>query len=222
MNTIAPLTAEHSLLLVQLYGEPRRRFHNVAHLLDVMRLWSNCIEWKLWSSTKEAFAAGIALAYHDAHYVVGSDVNEETSAAMAMVAAKTYGVDPERVRDMVLATKRHTEDFDTDPDTALLLDIDVARIGRDREEYRLATHELRMEYREVSNRDWLVGRSAFLRSMLARHTIYRTPTAPPGISEQRARENMQAELDYIIPLVQVVEQHVALHGDTGPLLGGLL
>jgi predicted metal-dependent HD superfamily phosphohydrolase len=134
----------------------------------------------------------LALVCHDAVYDPASDANEETSAAMAVDLCHKYGADEGRVRDMVLATKWHAEEIDfTEPDTQLVLDIDLVNLGRSWERYHWAAVSIRLEYGDLSDALWKAGRSEFLRKMLARSAVYRTPHIG---DEAAARANMEREL----------------------------
>lgn len=191
---LTPLANEDALQLLTVhYAEPHRYYHDTSHLIDVMQLWSHYAKLGAWDAPIDA---GLALAYHDAAYDPMSDSNEETSAAMAWAAAKRYPADSQHVMGMILATKRHLETFDTDEDTARVLDIDLAGLGRSGLIYDLNAQAIRCEFSSVSEEQWLMGRRSFLSRMLGKKSIYRLEP-PPGSTEARARMNIQDDLNQI-------------------------
>lgn len=175
---LPPLTNEHAAtLLTVLYAQPHRHYHNVEHLIKVMRLWKELSAEGAWQHPLEA---GLALAFHDASYTPDSAINEEVSCLMVDTHCKDYPCDLERVKSMIMATARHKEDFEADSDTLLVMDVDIADLGGSPQQFARNFIGVCMEYCNplirVSPEDFVKGQRQFLKTMLdGRKSIYRTP-----------------------------------------------
>jgi predicted metal-dependent HD superfamily phosphohydrolase len=84
-------------------------------------------------------------------------------------------------------------DADADADAAILMDADLAVLGDEPAVYQAYVNGVRAEYAHVSDHEWRLGRSAVLRSLLARDPLFLT-TAMRDERERRARANITAEL----------------------------
>src|ERR1043166_7920800 len=152
------------------YSESHRAYHNLAHIKAMLaELKSvrdlatkpNAIEFAIW--------------YHDAIYDTRGNDNEEQSATLALNVASQAGLTEDfrkSVEHLILATK-HTAN-PVDADARLLVDIDLAILGQSEERFDKYEREIREEYGWVSEKDFIAGRSAVLKSFIDRATIYST------------------------------------------------
>jgi predicted metal-dependent HD superfamily phosphohydrolase len=175
--------------LLKAWGEPQRRYHTLVHLRDCLAHAEAAaplarrpaeVQWALW--------------FHDAVYDPVRADNEQRSADWARAALLQGGGSADaadRVHALVMATAGHGDT--EDPDTQLLLDIDLAILGTPYARFDAYEREVRAEYAHVDEAAWRAGRGQWVRGMLARPSIFRT--APYRDSfEARARENLARSL----------------------------
>ena len=135
-----------------------------------------------------------AIWFHDAVYVPGRADNEEASAALADHALSMGGVEQpvrDRVRSLVLATRHTAVAHGRDP--RILADIDLAILGADPYRFGIYDRAIRREYHTLPDPEYRAGRSAVLRSFLARPSIYHTDAFRERY-ETQARANVTAAL----------------------------
>lgn len=170
--------------LLARYLEPHRRFHGPAHLAQVLDLLG-----ELDADPRMLLAAW----FHDAIYQPGRRDNELRSAHLARSRLSAAGLptaDIETVMRAVLATAGHAAD---DPAFAPLLDADLAVLGAPADDYLRYRDQIRREFAQFPEPLFRAARSGFLRGMLERPAIYRTPLCQ-GRHEVQARRNLEGEL----------------------------
>lgn len=144
-----------------------RRYHTVAHL-------EACLK-ELDTSREFASAPGeveLSLWFHDAVYSTWRSDNEARSAALAatLMERKAPPGLVQRVTAAVLAT-RHL-DAELTGDAALVVDIDLAILGKLPDVYQEFERNVRREYWWVPQGRYVSARSAILESFLNRKSIY--------------------------------------------------
>ena len=167
------------------WSEDWRRDHGVEHLVDCLR---------------ELDAAGpldvveLALWYHDAVYVPGARDCEERSARMLIEDAAALGIAPalaEQAAALVRATTHaHAP---ADATAQLMLDIDLAILGRDVLRFMDYEFSIEEEYAPAVPTWFHVRRGRFLAALLARPHIFHTD-AFRARYEQHARTQLAALL----------------------------
>ena len=175
--------------LVAAYSEPHRRYHTLQHLRACLAHFDAAATLALHPAEVE-----LALWFHDAIYEPQSPDNEERSAEWAWRSILAAGCEEEvaqRVQALVLATKGH--DASDDPDTRLLLDIDLAILGAAPERFDDYEQQIRAEYGLVPEPEFRAGRARVLAAFLARPRIYLTSAFHDAL-EHRARENIARSL----------------------------
>ena len=174
--------------LIPIYSSPDRAYHNLAHIqaclaeFEVVRtLASNPI------------AMQTAICFHDVIYDTHAHDNEERSADFAREQLQLAGADEtliSTVVELILATKHNQP---VSGDAALLVDIDLAILGKPADEFARYDTAIRQEYAWVSEEAYRAGRSKVLQSFLDRETIYQTEFFRNRY-EVQARLNLQQAL----------------------------
>lgn len=174
------------LELLTLYAEPHRKYHNLQHILHCLHhLEANPIP------NTDTTALELAIWFHDAIYSPLKPDNELTSADLAIRHLAGMGADAhlqQKVHRLILATTHAAEP--ADQDEALLIDVDLATLGSDRETFEAYESAIRHEYRLVPGPLYRRKRKAILQSFLARPAIYTTPDFRKS-REDLARSNLK-------------------------------
>ena len=156
--------------LVQRLAEPHRAYHTMRHILHCREEMA-----RVQPLAAQPDAMEIALWYHDTIYNTHAADNEEQSAALAAHILRDAAV-PEvfvqTVVRLIVATKHHI--VAEDPDTRLLVDIDLAILGQPPQIFDAYERHIRQEYAWVPHEAFLEGRARILRAFLHRSTIYAT------------------------------------------------
>lgn len=174
------------------YHEDHRAYHGWIHIgamlndLDSVRVEPDF-------ASLDLDEVELAVFFHDIIYEPRATDNEAQSAALFRDAAA--GMPPDRidrVAAMIFATARHEKS--DDPQTQLLLDLDLAILGATPNEYRRYCGAIRAEYEHVSQPDWKKGRAKVIEKFLARPVIYQTPHFN-SLLEENARAHIRDELE---------------------------
>ncbi|GAA4414716.1 hypothetical protein GCM10023169_00320 [Georgenia halophila] len=176
--------------LLRRWDEPHRRYHDLAHLTDVLQ------HLDVLESDGEAVDPAVRLAawFHDAVYDGEPGTDEERSAKLA--GERLTGLtDPSTVAEverLVRLTASHTVTAH-DPAGAALSDADLGILAAPRGRYDAYVLDVRAEYGQVASEDFRRGRADLLRRLLDHPNLY-TTAAGRARWEERARANLAAEL----------------------------
>jgi predicted metal-dependent HD superfamily phosphohydrolase len=175
-------------MLVALYSEPHRKYHNLDHIIDLIGM---------------AYDAGYdygdpimaTILYHDIVYYPCCAYNEALSADIYW-SHKTGFENAEQVQieESIRASKDHTSPANEDlPSWAKdFLDYDLRGLARDTETYRCNGVKIWHEYWSFySVTEFTTGRIKFLKKMLDSPRIYWNHPEWEG----PARVNMSTELE---------------------------
>lgn len=176
--------------LVRAHGEPHRHYHTLQHLRECLAYAEAAA-----SLARRPEEVALALWFHDAVYDPRRDDNEARSADWARASVLAAGCETavaDRVQALVLATATHEAAGD-DPDTHLLLDIDLAILGAAPERFDQYEQQVRAEYAHVPDPDFRAGRARLLAGLQARPRLYATPAFHDAL-EARARSNLARSL----------------------------
>ncbi len=171
------------------WSEPHRRYHDVAHLRDVLGRID-----ELADHADDADAVRLAAWYHDVIYDARPD-DEERSARQAEAELGGLGLPASLVAE-VARLIRMTVEHDPAPgdrDAEVLSDADLAALAVPPEEYRRNSAAIRAEYSHVPEEKFRAGRARVIRALLGGPGLFRTPAARRRW-EAAARANMTAEL----------------------------
>ena len=179
--------------LLASWSEPRRRYHDIDHLRDVLDYIDQLAEY-----AADADAVRLAAWYHDSVFE-GSPDDEELSARRAEAELGALGLNTEAIAEvarLIRMTAAHNPD-PGDRDAEVLSDADLASLAVPRERYRRNSANIRTEFAHIPEAVFRSGRAAIIAALLAAPTLYRTPGARQRW-ERQARENLRAELDTLI------------------------
>ena len=189
-HAVLPHQAELGEALVARYREPHRRYHDVRHLLAVLR------NVDAFAGDEDLFLVRLAAWFHDAVYDVPERelTNEEGSARLALRELSRAGFEQEdltQVARLVRLTADHAPGT-RDPEGDLLCDADLAVLAGTPEEYAAYVRDVREEHPDVAEDDFLAARLAVLAPLLERGELFRT-----GRGKQlgdAARANVRTEV----------------------------
>lgn len=174
--------------LLAAWSEPQRHYHTLQHLAECLDLAD-----KLREAMAHPAEVVLALWFHDAVYDVRAHDNEARSAQWAAQALGDAGVSAEareRVDGLILATCHGAADAPpASPDSAVLVDIDLAILGAPEPRFAEYKAQIRAEYAWVPPDVFTVKRREILRSFLDREHIYATDTMHRRF-EAQARRNL--------------------------------
>ena len=170
------------------YDDPGRGYHDRLHLAEVLGHVDDLIA----GDDPRREAVLLAAWFHDAVYD-GRDDDEERSARLA--EQELTGFPAELVAEvarLVRLTRTHRP-ADDDHAGMVLCDADLAILAAGDDRYADYVRGVRSEYAHVSDADFAAGRSAVLRDLLAKPTLFHLPKARARW-EERARDNVRREL----------------------------
>lgn len=173
------------------HAEPSRRYHTLAHLIEVFEVLDEF-------DADADGALAMATFYHDAVYDARSGTNEEDSAALwrefAGGVGGGEGEKAERVAGYILATKKHAVCEHPDLRLRLFVDADMAVLAKAPEAYDAYAGLIREEYKHIPRDVYCERRAEVLEGFLAGGRIY----AREEIREEcegRARANLGREVE---------------------------
>ncbi|TIM28399.1 MAG: hypothetical protein E5Y63_20660 [Mesorhizobium sp.] len=181
--------------LSALYEAEGRHYHNLGHIEAMLALAN---DYK--ASLHDPTAVEAAIWFHDAIYDSRAKDNEARSAVLAekKLAGRTDAQRLGRITAMISATATHElpqfDDENAARDAALFLDMDLAILGAPPDAFDAYEQAVRREYGWVEEPNWRAGRSAVLKSFLARPHIFHTEEFRQRF-EAQARQNMARSLE---------------------------
>src|SRR5262249_52057387 len=176
--------------LADAYTRADRFYHNLDHIRAVLSTIDSLADL-----AGDLPAVQLAAWYHDVIYDSRARDNEERSADLAAVRCLGWGVPAATVgtvRRLILATKSHHADA-YDVDAHILLDVDLAILGADEEEYARYARAIRQEYAWVTEDDYRRGRASVLHGFLGRARIFRLDRMHERL-DAAARRNLRNEI----------------------------
>ena len=180
--------------LAAAYAEPARSYHAVEHIRDCLA------QFDLSRSTAQRpEEVEAAIWFHDAVYVPGASDNEDRSARLAQATLADAGAPLEtarRIAELVLATRHLT--VPSEPDAALLCDIDLSILGRPPEVFAEFEQRIRREYAWVPELVYRGARAEILAGFLRRDSIYQTDYFRDRY-EVPARANLERVISQLAP-----------------------
>lgn len=183
-------------MLTTLYTQPHRKYHNINHINDCLteleQFPANCLEG---FSYRDRQIVEASIWYHDAVYNPYSTMNEANSAKL--ISERYQYALFEDISKTVLATAKHLQ---TQTDlllaTQVMLDIDLSGLGKPWAIYVKNGFNIRDEYYNTTDYDFLHGRMKFLETINNRETFYYTNYFKNKYHEQ-SKLNVEHEIRII-------------------------
>ncbi len=173
------------------YSEPHRHYHSLQHLQECLTLLTQLHHLAVYPAQ-----IALALYFHDAVYDVYAHDNEAKSAAWAIDVLIKIGAEAAliaRIEQLIMATQHQAQPELFDNDAQLLVDIDLAILGRESARFAEYEQQIRQEYSWVAVEQFKQGRGQILASFLQRPFIYNSDYFRQHF-ESLARFNIQTAL----------------------------
>lgn len=174
------------------YSQKSRKYHNLNHLENMILELENVKE-----ETSDYDVMLFSVFYHDIIYKATSKDNEEKSAELAKKRLEKINISSERITkiyNQILATKSHKRSDDSD--TNLLLDADLAILGKDWKVYENYIQQIRQEYSIYPDFLYNPGRKKVLIHFLEFDEIFKSNYFKKKY-DKMARENVQREISML-------------------------
>ena len=170
--------------LIELYGEPHRRYHTLNHIRHCLREFDRAA-----ARMADPDAVEMALWFHDAIYQPGARDNERRSADLfrQWSGGRADPVFQQRVDDLIMATT-HREPPDRG-DAGFVVDIDLSSFGLPWEACERDGRLIRAEFAGVADDRYYPDHLRFLRALQGRSTFFCTEFFRQRY-EPVARENL--------------------------------
>ena len=187
------VTVSHNLweTIEKAYTGKKRYYHNLVHLENMYNALLH-VEHLIADWDTLLFS----LFYHDIVYKASAKDNEEKSAAIAIKSLASINYPSEKIikcSEQILATKLHLPNSDID--TCLLLDADMAILGANEPDYEKYYLAVRKEYAIYPDFLYNPGRAKVLNQFLAMDNIFSTNFFMEKY-ERKAIANLKKELEY--------------------------
>lgn len=176
------------------YTSKNRPYHNLSHLYN---MFLHLEEFK--TEIEDLHSLKFAIWYHDIIYKSTKKDNEEQSAVFAERALKSINIkdiDIEKVKKLIISTKKHELLITENNDNAYLLDLDLSILGTDWNIYMNYIQNIRKEYKIYPNILYKPGRKKVLQHFLERDSLYFTESFRNKF-EQQARNNLKQEIEML-------------------------
>ncbi|KAJ7472429.1 hypothetical protein B0H11DRAFT_1729647 [Mycena galericulata] len=183
------------------YSEPQRHYHTLAHISYMLSAFRSR------GAANEAIE--LAIWFHDCVYdpVKGGPWNERESIrvwetfADSTKSPKMRGLKP-LVSALIEATISHRvpevlPELLNASEVAVFLDLDMGILAESPAAYGKYAQEIREEYFHYSTEAYRLGRSKVLQSFLVNERIFLG--LDTELMEKRARENIQGEINSLMP-----------------------
>ncbi|THJ68662.1 DUF4031 domain-containing protein [Arthrobacter echini] len=190
-NALVPDSPALGHELLDRWDEPDRSYHTRTHLLAVLEALDGLL-----TDDDDAARDQILLAawFHDAVYrgVAGDDERASAELARDRLQARLGADATAEVERLILLTRSH-DPAPEDRSGQLLCDADLSVLGGTPPEYERYRTAVRREYAHIPDEEFVLGRAAVLRRLLALDPLFSTKAAQDRWAEQ-ARLNLTAEL----------------------------
>ena len=192
------ITLQEMSQLTTLYTQPHRYYHNINHINDCLTELESIPQHGVTFGGHQLVGVDCdiiekAIWYHDAVYNPYSKHNEHRSAAL--LPDEKIGNDYyDNVREAILATAKHLEiQENIQLTTKIMLDIDLSGFGQPFDICWKHAQNIRKEYYNTNDFDFLTGRLKFLNTIDNRSALYYTKYFYDKY-EVQARRNIAEEI----------------------------
>lgn len=170
------------------YSHNPDHYHTLRHIAHCLQEFDQVKNF-----ARRPQAIELAIWFHDAVYDPRATDNEEQSAYLLRRLVST--TESEEAARLILATKH--QQIPEDPDAALIVDIDLAILGKPEEEFDEYERQIRHEYAWVEDKAFREGRKNVLQTFLSRASIYSTDAFRERY-EALARQNLQRSISRLV------------------------
>jgi len=184
------VASEKWAVISSAYNSPNRFYHTLNHIDSMFLLLEKQKE-----SIKDWESIIFGLVYHDIVYDSFKSNNEEMSALFAkqeLIALNVSTNRIQKVEDLIISTKNHI--YNSDTDTNIFLDADLSILGSDNKTYSAYSKNVRIEYVQYPSYIYNQGRIKILEYFLTLDSIYKTEYCKSQF-ERAALENLSQELN---------------------------
>ncbi|MDJ0580852.1 hypothetical protein [Crocosphaera sp.] len=174
------------------YGQLSRYYHNLSHLIHLLNL-----AFQYQNNIQDFDTLLFSIFYHDIVYQIPGENNELKSADIAKKRLLMINYPTQKIKkcfSQIIATKNHSAKKELDINW--LLDLDLAILGTQRNQYIEYTKKIRQEYAIYPDKIYNQGRSKILNTFLQQKTLYKTQLCQERF-EQTARNNLIWELELL-------------------------
>lgn len=179
-------------LLIELYSEPHRRYHNLNHIKFCLKEFESVKHL-----AEDPEAVETAIWFHDIIYKIGAQDNELKSAEFTVKFLKKVEVNQtfiKKVYDLIVLTDHRKTALTSD--SKILVDIDLATLGQSEKDFNEYRINIRKEYIDTPFIVYGAKRAKLLQKFLDRPRIYQTKFFR-GKYEEKARENLEKAISLI-------------------------
>lgn len=182
--------------ITELHSRRNRHYHNLSHLGNMFHLLDQHLE-----HVENPALIGFAIFYHDIEYDTLRKDNEEQSVIKCREHLHELKVKSSLIEDVVsliLATKEHKADpyFSNQKDMALFLDLDLAVLAEEWNDYQLYRESIRKEFGQYAEATFRNGRKNALEQLLNKDVIFYSPDFHNSL-EEKARQNLEREISLL-------------------------
>jgi len=156
--------------LCEVYASPGRHYHTLRHVNDCLEDFERVRLFAI-----NGAAVELAIWFHDAVYDSRATDNEERSAALArqcLEEARVARGITDSTCKLILATRTH--DTSLDKDAGVMVDVDLAILGKPEDRFHEYEFQIRQEYSWVPDKTFAAGRAEILSRFFSRPRIYST------------------------------------------------
>jgi len=190
----------HVHVLISMYNDPRRKYHNLDHVLYCLKETDKIEESGSADDLKLAMIR-MAIWFHDVIYTASPGDEEESAKLMSAMFTKPFK-NMDAVTDMILKTANHGSNHSNDisGEAQVFLDIDMTILAESEDNYKKYRQDIMEEYysfhplaktKEISIQKKLMqGRAQFLKKLLDGPFILFNTSL-----NKRAVENVTKELE---------------------------
>jgi predicted metal-dependent HD superfamily phosphohydrolase len=168
------------------YGDPSRGYHDLTHLAEVLAR----VDELMPADDPDREVVLLAAWFHDVVYDEQGNL-EERSARHAETVLDGSPLAAEVARLVRLTATHRPEGHDLAGQ--VLCDADLAILAADPDRYASYVRGVRSEYASIPDADFAAGRTAVLRDLLDKPSLFHTEVARSRW-ERRARANVEAEI----------------------------
>lgn len=182
--------------LIASYSQPNRFYHNLSHIGNLFYLFEQHV-----AVARNPAVICFAIFYHDVVYDTLRNDNEEQSAGMArnhLAQLKLKSALIDRVVQFILCAKHQAVGSicSGDQDLDLFLDLDLAVLAEDWQDYEVYSSNIRKEFKQYTPHTFQAGRKHALQQILQKEAIYHLPQFREAF-ETKARQNLHREISLL-------------------------